>query len=419
MVLPLLLLVQSAAPGADPSLCNVERPSYGSWLLATAVVPLAQNPNAQEEAMRQARAKLLEQVCATDDDCGQIMPLVRDWKTARSTEAVCATAAMDEAEFEKWKQRKSAAREAFSRGVGAAVQRAVAELKRTATPKAAPSVLLTEVHDDGSVGGQRSRWARLQLASAVDGSGISIKPSPERWSGRGVPAEVSGVVRAYLTTVDSEVSELAVEFENRERVVPSEPFRFSHVIAPAPLIRAAGVPRTASIDTRLRLRLETKTGDFCDGQRTQLWLDSDKKRCVLVFDAWGPTATLLFPNEAHPSCIVEGKQRGGGDDGFNVVALPGIDEERFIALAADSPALLPSALRRFAQGSRAASTCRLAGKQLQQLDETPAGGLVRSELRLRVVSKDPVACAGVTAIDPVEYQQYLDLAKTLPECPAR
>ncbi len=416
-MLPLLLLLaQGVAPEATPALCNVERPSYGSWLLATAVVPLAHSPNAQEEATRQARAKLLEQLCSGEDDCAQLVPLLRDWKAARSTEAVCATVAMDEAEYEKWKNRKQAAREAFSRGIGSAVKRAVGELKRGAAPKGDPSVLLTEVHDDGSVGGQRSRWARLQLAAPVDGSGVAIKPLPERWSGRGVPAEVSGVVRAYLTTVDDEVSELAVEVENRERVVPSEPFRFTHAIAPAPLRRQAG---PATVDARLRLRLDTKTGDFCDGQRTQLWLDSDKRRCVLVFDAWGPTATLLFPNEAHPSCIVEGPQRGGGDEGFNVVALPGIDEERFIAIGAQSPALLPASLRRFAQGSRAHSTCRLTGPQLKQLDEKPTGNVVRSELRLRVLKNDPAACAGVTAIDPVEYQQYVDLAKSLAECPAR
>lgn len=418
-MLPLLLLLaQAAGPEATPALCNVERPPYGSWLLATAVVPLA-SANAQEQATRQARAKLLEQLCSGEDDCEQLQPLIRDWKAARSSEAVCATVAMDEAEYEKWKHRKQAARAAFSQGLGAAVQRAVGELKRAGAPKGGPSVLLTEVHDDGSVGGQRSRWARLQLASAVDGTGVAIKPLPERWSGRGVPPEVSGVVRAYLTTVDDQVSELAVELESRERVVPSEPFRFSHAIAPAPLHREAGPGAAATVDPRLRLRLETKTGDFCDGQRTQLWLDSDKRRCVLVFDAWGPTATLLFPNEAHPSCFVEGKQRGGGDEGFNVVALPGIDEERFIALAAESPALLPAPLRRFAQGSRALSTCRLAGPQLRALDERGTGPVVRSELRLRLLKNDPAACADVPAIDPVEYQQYLDLAKGLAACPAR
>jgi hypothetical protein len=406
-----LMMVLAAGPTTNeplPVVCSIKPPEVGQVYLETAVVEKS-TPNAQEVAAREARAKLIARLCQ-DADCGSLEQSISPWKAGVSETSICAGAAIKVEDYEAWKSRLKTLREAFREDLHAAIAKGVEQLK-TVRVKGALTVALNPVRDDDSVGGGRSRWARLALRDALGATGVVLVETPAVGPAR----NASVLLTAELVSLDTAASALAWQFEVNSRLVAPNKLQFPNEIAPR---GGTATKRAAEHDKRLRLHIDTRTGDLCEGQHTQLWLESDRTRCVVVLDTWGETAVLMFPNASHPSCVIEGNQpvRGGDKNGFRVVGIPGIAEERYVAIAVDSFDKLPKELKKMVRDSPGAESCRLTDPQLRALDAAQPPKVIRNELSFRVL-KDKTACEGVKSFTDEEAQAFSAVLDSLVDCP--
>ncbi|MBL8922752.1 MAG: hypothetical protein JNJ54_28140 [Myxococcaceae bacterium] len=395
-----LLLALLAAGPAD-AICSIQNPNAGSWRTATAVVPKSA-PNAQELAQREARAKLLARLC-NEADCSSLEPSIYDWKAGASADSLCAGAAIEEKDFATWQRRRDVATTEFQTALTGAVSK-LAERLKAAAKKGPPLVIITEVLDDGSLGGTRSRWGRLALEAALHDAQVDL--ASERAAGS------AGRLRASIETIDASRSEFQVSLELGDRVIPGPRLSFAADIAP----KGRRATRALDRDPRVRLSVDTKNGDLCDGMTTKLWLETDRKRCVVVLDAWADEALLTFPNSQHPSCFVSGRVAVNGEKTFKVVALPGVDEERYVAIAVDRLEQLPVPLQAMVKGAPKTESCRLSERQRELLDAPVPQGVARSEYRFRLMTSGP-ACEGIERLEPAERQAYADSLGELAACP--
>lgn len=396
-----LLLVLLAA-GPDDAICTIQNPNAGAWKTSTAVVPKA-TPNAQEVAQREARAKLLARLC-NEDDCSSLEPSIYDWKAGASAESFCAGAAIEEKDFAAWKRRREVAASEFQKALGAAVAK-LAERLKTASKKGPRLVIISEVLDDGSLGGARSRWGRQALEAALYDANLDV--ASER------AASSAARLKATIETIDPTRSEYQVKLEVGDRVIAGPQLPFAADIAP----RGRRAARALDRDSRVRLSVDTRNGgDLCDGMSTRLWLETDRKRCVVVLDAWSDEAILTFPNSQHPSCFVSGRLAVNGEKTFKVVSLPGVDEERYVAIAVDRFEQLPAPLQAMVKNAPKTESCRLSERQRELLDAPLPQGAARSEYRFRLMSSGP-ACEGVERLEPAERQAYADSLGELSSCP--
>lgn len=398
-MMQLLLVVLAAGP--DDTICTIQNPKVGLYKTATAVVPRG-TANAQETAQREARAKLLARLCS-EADCSSLEPSIYDWKAGASTDTICAGAAIEEKDFTAWQQRRALADQEFQKALAAAVAK-LAERLKVLTKKGPPLVLISEVLDDGSLGGARSRWGRLAIEAALHEAQLDL--ASER------AAASAGRIKATIETIDPAHSEFQVNLEVGDRVIPGPRLPFPADLAP----RGRRAARALDRDPRVRLSVESKSGDLCDGMSTKLWLETDRKRCVVVLDAWGDEAILTFPNAQHPSCVVSGRVAVNGEKSFKVVSLPGIDEERYVAIAVDRLEQLPTAVQAMVKGAPRTESCRLAEKQRELLDVPVPAATARSEYRFRLMTSGP-ACEGVERMEPEERTAYRDSLAELPACP--
>lgn len=395
------LLLALLAAGPDDAICTIANPKAGAWKTATAVVPKA-TPNAQEVAQREARAKLLARLC-NEADCSSLEPSIYDWKAGASAESFCAGAAIEEKDFAAWKQRHELAEAEFLKALGVAVAK-LAERLKSAPKKGPPLVVITEVLDDGSLGGARSRWGRLALEAALHDAQLDLASDRA--------ASQAGRLRAAIETIDATRSEFQVSLELGDRVIPGPRLSFPADIAP----KGRRATRAVDRDPRVRLSVDSKNGDLCDGMTTKLWLETDRKRCVVVLDAWSDEAILTFPNSQHPSCFVSGRLAVNGEKTFKVVSLPGVDEERYVAIAVDRLEQLPVPLQAMVKGAPKTESCRLSERQRELLDTPVPQGVARSEYRFRLMSSGP-ACEGIERLEPAERRAYADSLGELAACP--
>ncbi len=395
-----LLLVLLAA-GPDDGICTIQNPNAGAWKTSTAVVPKA-TPNAQEVAQREARAKLLARLC-NEDDCSSLEPSIYDWKAGASADSFCAGAAIEEKDFAAWQRRREVASAEFQKALGAAVAK-LAERLKTGSKKGPPLFIISEVLDDGSLGGARSRWGRLALEGALHEAGLDL--ASER------AASSAARLKATVETIDPTRSEYQVRLEVGDRVITSPQVPFAADIAP----RGRRAKRALDRDPRVILSVDMRNADLCDGMSTRLWLETDRKRCVVVLDAWSEEAILTFPNSQHPSCFVSGRLAVNGEKTFKVVSLPGVDEERYVAIAVDRFEQLPVPLQAMVKGAPKTESCRLSERQRELLDAPLSQGAARSEYRFRLMSSGP-ACEGVERLEPAERQAYADSLGELSSCP--
>lgn len=388
---------------AGPDLCTIPYPGAGSYITATAVVPKS-TPNAQQVAADDARRNLRQRLC-NEADCSSLEPSIREWKAGAAADSICAGAAIEQQDYEAWKTRRAGAEAAFKQALALEVTK-LAERLKPLVRKGPVMVALQDVFDDGTIGGARSRWARLAVQEALGAASVVL-------AGEKPPASVARL-RVEVITVDQSQSRLQLSLEAGSGVFPGALLPFSADLAP----RGGRARNLLRQDKRLRLSVETKQGDLCDGMATRLWLESDRKRCVVVLDAWGDDAMLLFPNKARPSCEVPGgvPVAASGEKPFRVVALPGVDEERYVALAADRLDQLPPAIQAMVKGLPASESCQLSETARGLLDAEAPPSQPRTELRFRLMDRGP-ACEGIERLSEAERNEYADALGQLPQCP--
>ncbi len=400
----LTMMLLAAGPSANeplPAVCNIKLPEVGRVEMEIAAVEKS-TLNAQEVASQNARTRLRDRLCK-DGDCDSLEPSIRPWKTAASETWICASAAINTEDYEAWKSQRNTLRETFRSDLEARIAKGVEQLK-TVKLKGSLTLAVAPVLDDESIGGGRSRWARLALIDAVGKTGVVV-----------VETNSSVVVDSELVTVDTATSELSWKFMVNTQVVAPSTLRFPNEIAPR---GGKASKRAAERDQRLRLHIDTRKGDLCEGQQTQLWLQSDRKRCVVVFDTWGESAVLMFPNASHPSCVIEAGRpvQGGGPKGFRIVGIPGVAEERYVAIAVNTMNELPKKFQAMVSGLPGTESCRLTDLQLRALDDALPGKVIRTELSFRLL-QDKTACEGVQSFTEEEAQAFAAMLENLADCP--
>jgi hypothetical protein len=80
-----------------------------------------------------------------------------------------------------------------------------------------------------------------------------------------------------------------------------------------------------------------RAGSLCAGERTQLWLKSDRRAHVRVFDLYGDGEALsVYPIDPKQSGVVDaGSTTAMSELGFDAVPVPGSSAERFLVISAD------------------------------------------------------------------------------------
>ncbi len=372
-----------------------------------------------QQAVERARAQLLARLCTPGmTDCGGLSELVTTWKTGTSVAGtqVCAMVVIEQNGLAVWKARQGLGD--FDRALNDAVSSVLKDLK-------APIVAVDAVVDGGVPGGERAVWLQNRLAAALGARGVTVVDLPANFTGVGLPGRATALLGAR-TTSRSENNERKLDIAVTARV--REGKVFVRRTAPAITIVASAAPPftteapplpvdNATVTLRLQhLDVGTdRSAGLCAGDTVQLVLTSSARRHVRVIDLYGQGATagavVLFPNDEHTSDVVKAGETLalGGPDGFEAVPWPGNDLERFLVIAATTPAGLGAL-------SSSTTTCRLSPTLTRKLHagEVPSGVDVTSD-GFRVLPS--AQCTRRAAPTPQALQAMMASLSSLPVCP--
>ena len=382
------------------------RPPYGMG--ATDVVEESRTPDATQVASDRAARELTQRLCAGAGDCDFLRARVAPWKTGSNGTQVCAMSVLKKEDLENWRSRALTLM-----NLDTALATAAGELlKGLGGPRS--RVTVVEVNDLGVPGGIRAEWLRARLSRMLE-KGTSVVDPPRGWAGNGVPAGVDLVVRgSVISRSEGGIPMLEVTWDGltaRTTHVHATPVSFPQSASPAaPGAALTTIPQSEGLSVRID---STRSGGLCAGERTQLWIESDRDAFVRVFDLYGDgEALLLFPNDTNPSAKVAAGQTiaAGGKRGFEAVPVPGYEYERFLVVAAPSEAEL-GPLRGIM------GPCRMptdVARELHQGAGTPTGARVaRTGYR---VFDDP-SCT--TAPTPQAREGVVESLASIPTCKLR
>jgi hypothetical protein len=332
-----LAIESSSGPAASADwACGGELVPPIGWEQQTSFEEVS-TANARDVAMRKAMAALTRRLCAGASDCDFLNAHVAPWKTGTNGREMCAMAVVKKEHLDEWRTRATTLS-----SLDEGLDRAAKELAEVAGSR--PRVGLAEVVDMGIPGGSRAEWLRSRMARALQRH-AEIVDVPKGWSGSRAPQGFALVVRgSVVARSDRGIAMLEVVWDGvkptASRVVAT-PVAFPESASPhAPVPPAPTLPREEGISVRLD---SSRGGSLCAGERTQLWLESDRAVAVAVVNLYGTDGGLLtFPNEDVPSSLVPAAKTIalGGPQGFEAVPVPGSEEERFLVIAAPNEAAL-------------------------------------------------------------------------------
>ncbi len=374
------------------------------WRTEIAAVPSASG-NPLEQAMRTAQDKLRAKICvnaekdpAAGDACAFLASKIEPWKTGNNEREICASAVIKAAYIDEWRTLATDL-DGFDKRLAASAKdllvAATSAKAATAKPTSksapastgttrAPRIAVVAVYDDNSErkqnqlpGGLRADWlaARFRVAFAPLG-GLALPP--KGWVDGDSPPEGYDMVvvghmfkrtTVSLPTVD--VSWTGTTADGRQ--IETSSGTFPEAAAPPP---PASTPPAIPATPGLHLTMDSDhAGSICAGETTQLWLKSSEQLHVRVFDLYGRDGAMLVfpPARTHSDVVPAGRTIPLGDPkGFEAVPAPGSEQERYVVIAAPTPA----GLGRFASLN---GYCRLSpdeGAKLHRGESIPPGAKV-------------------------------------------
>jgi len=353
-----------------------------------------------------AMGKLGERLCGNDAmECQALRGRITPWKTGANGKEVCAMALIKADELEAWR-RSAVSTEKLDADLAKAVDQLLAKLESRVT-----KVAVDRIADNGIPGGPRADWLRARLERQLQGK-AQIVDVPAGWAGDGLPPGVDVVIRGdVFARHEAQVPTLEANFRAltmASLVVGNAHVAFPEAAAPQSGKAAPPLPQSSN---GLSIHLDAHSGgSLCAGEKTQVWLKSDSRAYVRVFNLYGNgQALLVFPSEATQNGEVAAGANVaiGGNGGMQAIPVPGSEEERFLVLAAPSEADLGAF--RAVKGQ-----CRLPAKiatDLHRGEGLPRGAKVASD-GYRLVSGR--ACGEA----PSEQQRRVMAAalEGLPEC---
>ncbi len=354
-----------ARPASEPGgwSCIGDPPDVAAgWKLEMAAVPL--RPGSLEEAMRAAQDKLRTKLCVNAerdpvaaDACLFLASKLEPWKTGRNERETCASAVIKRQYIDEW-QALASDLVGFDAKLAAS-----AKVLLQAVPSKTPRIALAAVYDDGGSnpkknqlpGGLRADWLASRFRAQFANGVVAV---PKGWAdGQPAPADVDLVVVGRMfkpSTVTIPTIDVSWTAYLRDgRVIETSSGSFPESAAPlAPAATPPAIPTTAGLFVSMD---SDHAGSICAGETTQIWVKSSEEAHVRVFDLYGKDgAMLVFPPSATRSDVIPaGRTQPIGDEGgFEVVPLPGYEDERYLVIASPTVA----GLGRFAA---AKSTCRV------------------------------------------------------------
>ena len=333
------------APGSQAGewRCEGELVPPDGWQQETAFSDAGRD--AYGRAVKDATDGLVARACGQPGSCDFLRALVTTWKIGRSpTGGLCVMVVLKNDDLAAWREQSTSLDKHDEKLVEAAK-----ELARWSEGKA--RVWIDRIDDAGVPGGPRADWLRTRLEAKLADIAVVVAP-PKGWAGDGLPDGVDLVVRAVITQrTERQVDVLEVNWQawrkdgaalalNGAALALNGAATTVLPVAASPYPQPATIAELPPSSAGLSIRIDAARGNtLCAGERTQLWLKSDKKAFVRVFDLGGDgEALLIYPNREAPSAVVEaGKTMALGDaDGFEAVPAPGSEEGRVLVVAAAS-----------------------------------------------------------------------------------
>ncbi len=302
------------------------------------------DPSPKDAALRDARRKLLKRVCRGGGArCQPFRRHIMEWQTGESGDQVCAMATIRKDIVKQIIGGHSARK--FQNGLNAEAKRLLEQVPGKRRKPLKVSVDL--VQDAKLGGGHRAQWVAERVGRALASAGAAIvaaKPGAKR----APRADARATVQLYAREEgDMQVIEVtwALIAGRPARHFYAQPVDCPASVMPAPPSRRAGARAMTYTDPGLDVRIESPgRGWVCEGDRIRVQLTTDADLHVRVFNLVGDKLALqVFPNELQ----TDGRVRKdtpvflGADAGFDIMLLPGADQERFLVIAAPTEDALP------------------------------------------------------------------------------
>ena len=400
----LLVLPVTAQAGHWPCTGDPPSPGDGVWETAFAFEPLT-TANALEVAKRRATGQLKGRLCQPHQDCEALASHIQPWAFGEGNGRACVVAAIERKDYDAWlcTQSNEALRAALATAARELVDRADVGKRRLVFQYGA-------FEDQGEIGGPRVDALLPHVTVALQGAGAAPVARPGNLHKGRVPLGVDLMVEGVLTPLPNGAAILTLTARKRgaRALAQADPVEVPAALVGPPPDDSLGTWPPPRPDLRVYLDERQAGGSMCAGQEFQLWLHSDYRVHVRVIDIYGlDGAILIYPNQRHPDDVVPAGRPIplGGEALF--AAVPTGPSERFLVVAARSPAGL-GRLRHFKQ------TCRLPVDLVHELRAgrgIPEGALVASD-GFRVKTR---GCPPPPPRSASPEQLLSDLAR-VPEC---
>lgn len=300
-----------------------------NYMQETAFVPNDRH-NATQVAGEVATERLIQRVCQ-GYRCNAIAPHVTVWNTESDVMQACAMAVVKKDNVQKFKDAPRLVLNADLEARAAALLNALGKRQK----KGEPRIAIDNVRDVGVDGGPRAEWLIDRMNAALSKNGALIARIPPDWSGLGLPAHADAVLRGRITRMHGQESMLEVTWnlDVGKGIKAVDPIAFPELIGPA-VDLATHMPDLAGINPAISLRFDARPGGgMCNGQTTELRLESSKELHVRVVNLFGEGdqgMVIFAPDDEIPAreTIPAGE--------FEVVKATDVPVERFLVLGSET-----------------------------------------------------------------------------------
>lgn len=342
----------------DPDVCTGNLVPPSGYRQETAYTPLTET-NPFDQAAQTARERLAKSICVGQEErCDEALSLVTIWRRGQDTRQACVMAVAKQEEIERFLDGPRAELRDQLQSIGAQIARRMRDEPRDGRP----AVILDTIEDHGVNGGPRAEWMHRELLNALAQFPLDVREPPLSWSGLRAQRG-QGIIRGELNSLPGASGVLEISWrlhlmDNRQAGLGS--IEFPEAILPE-LDQRVYVPQLPPSSDEVSLHLDSRPGGgLCNGQETELWLETNEPLVVRVLNLYGGggAGTVIFSSGSDtlpPHQLVSlGK--------FVAMKTSEIPVERFVVLAA--PTL--EELGNFA-GIDAGSFCRLPGSMSSQM----------------------------------------------------
>ncbi|RVU42662.1 hypothetical protein EA187_15860 [Lujinxingia sediminis] len=349
---------QEVQAPADPQACSGNLVPPTGYHQETAFVPLSVS-NARQQAAEDARMRLRDRLCQ-GYRCEQIAEHVTVWRTTHDGRQACVMAVASREKVAAVYAEPTRELEAGLARMASTIEGALGEIEGDEGGEA-NSVALDTINDSGVNGGPRAEWLHDQILAALSYSGVSTRKLPGRWSGLGLPPSTGAVVRGTIRQIPGQEAMLEASFrlERGDEIRGIGSVRFPQAIAPM-IDPQTHMPPLPEGNGKVALHMDARPGGaLCEGQQTELWLETAEPLHVRVINLYGNGEGGLMVYSSGEERLPPHHPVSLGE--FKAVRASEVPVERFLVVAAPTM----EALGRFASLE---TTCRLPATMASALN---------------------------------------------------